>query len=337
VTPTTPAELLAASDVLQRNEHVTVIGAGVIGFSWAALFLAHGLHVRINDPDPELERRVLAGLERFGATLAALGLPSEGLTARLEFEPDLERSIEGSDVVQENGPENIDFKPQLWARVERIAGNHALLLSSTSGHPATSQARNMTDPGRLLVGHPFNPPHLVPLVEVVPGEGTDPRAVDDAVAFFTALGKRPLVLRKEMPGFVANRLQSALFQESIYLVTEGVVSMDDLDAVVTSSIGLRWAAAGPFLTFHLGGGAGGLAHFFKHLGPGLESRWTSLGHPRLDEATVALLTEEVNRAYGATSIDELERRRDRQQLSILDALEKARGEAPTALDQASKA
>jgi ketoreductase RED1 len=319
VSPATPAEVLAGSEVLRRNERVAVIGAGVIGISWAALFLAHGLEVRVSDPHPETEQRVRAGLDRFSRALAELGLPIDGLDERLAFATGVEDAVEGANVVQENGPEDLGFKQDLWATVEGVVGSAALLLSSTSGHPATGQAAKMSDPSRLLVGHPFNPPHLVPLVEVVPGQRTAAEAVDDAVAFYRALGKRPLVLRKEMPGFVANRLQAALFQECIHLVAEGVVGMADLDAVVTSSIGLRWAAAGPFLTFHLGGGAGGLPHFLRHLGPGMERRWKTLGRPQLDEATVGLLIDEVEGAYGDTPIEELERRRDLMQLAIMAA------------------
>jgi ketoreductase RED1 len=316
----TPAEVLAANEVLRRREHVAVVGAGTIGASWTALFLAHGLEVRVHDPAPGAEERLGATLESISPILAALGLPTGGLDERLRFAGELEAAVEGADVVQENGPENMAFKRDLWARVEKAAGADTLLLSSTSGMRATAMAKQMTDASRLLVGHPFNPPHLVPLVEVVPGEQTDPAVVEETVAFYRALGKRPLVLRKEVPGFVANRLQSALFQECVHLVAEGVVSMADLDAVVTSSIGLRWAAAGPFLTFHLGGGQGGLAHFLTHLGPGMEGMWGILGHPRLDEPTVELLSEEVDRAYGDVPLDELERRRDRMQLAILHAL-----------------
>lgn len=320
MTAATPAGVLAANEVLRRREHVAVVGAGTIGASWTALFLAHGLEVRVHDPAPGAEDRVGATLESISPILAALGLPTGGLDERLRFASELEAAVEGVDVVQENGPENMAFKRDLWARVEKAAGPDTLLLSSTSGMRATAMAKQMTDASRLLVGHPFNPPHLVPLVEVVPGEQTDPAVVEEAVEFYRALGKRPLVLRKEVPGFVANRLQSALFQECVHLVAEGVVSMADLDAVVTSSIGLRWAAAGPFLTFHLGGGQGGLPHFLTHLGPGMEGMWGILGHPRLDEPTVELLSEEVDRAYGDVPLDELERRRDRMQLAILHAL-----------------
>lgn len=315
-----PADLLAGSDVLQRSEQVAVIGAGVIGTSWAALMLAHGLQVRVHDPDPDVRAKVRAGLEQVTPALDALGLPTQGLADRLEFADDVEHAVDGARVIQENGPEKLEFKQQLWTRVEKVVDATALLLSSTSGQPATLQAQEMADGSRLLVGHPFNPPHMVPLVEVVPGERTDPAAVEEAVAFYRALGKRPLVLRKEKPGFVANRLQSAMFQECVSLVAEGVVTMEDLDEVVTSSIGMRWAVNGPFLTFHLGGGPGGLPHFLKHLGPGMQARWASLGHPQFDEPTVALLTEAVEHAYGDLTYDELERRRDAGQLAVMRAL-----------------
>lgn len=266
-------------------------------------------------------RDAIAGI---APTLDALGLPTADLTARLIFADDVEGAVDGADVVQENGPEDIEFKRQLWATVEHLVAPTTLLLSSTSGIKATAQAKHLDDPGRIVFGHPFNPPHLVPLVEVVPGEQTEQTEqaiVDEVVAFYRALGKQPSVLRKEVPGFVANRLQSALFQECVHLVAEGVVSMDDLDAVVTSSIGLRWAAAGPFLTFHLGGGSGGLAHFLEHLGPGMEGMWKqALGHPELDEATKEILLGELDAAYGDHSIDELARRRDQAQVGIMQSL-----------------
>jgi ketoreductase RED1 len=321
-----PADLLADSEVLQRFEQVAVIGAGVIGISWTGLFLAHGLAVRVHDPDPQVRDKVDAGLGQITPALQALGLPTAGLRDRLQFADDVDQAVRDATVVQENGPEKLAFKQDLWARVEQVVGREALLLSSTSGQPATLQGERMHDPSRLVVGHPFNPPHMVPLVEVVPGERTDSAAVEEAVAFYRALGKRPLVLRKEKPGFVANRLQSAMFRECVSLVAEGVVTLEDLDQIVTSSIGMRWAVNGPFLTFHLGGGPGGLAHFIAHLGPGMQNRWASLGNPTFDEATIALLTEQVEQAYGDLTYDELERRRDAGQLAVMRALADIREE-----------
>ncbi|WP_086693523.1 3-hydroxyacyl-CoA dehydrogenase family protein [Streptomyces recifensis] len=298
----------------------TVIGAGVIGTSWTALFLAHGLRVTVTDPRPEAEQQVRAGVEEIAPSLAALGLPTEGLTDRLRFEPDLAAAVADADLVQENGPERLGVKQEIWRTVEQAAPAHALFATSTSGVPATAIAEALEQPGRLVVGHPFNPPHLVPLVEVVPGERTAPETVERACALYTALGKKPQVLRKEIPGFVANRLQSALFREAVHLVAEGVVTEAELDAIVTDSIGMRWAVAGPFHTFHLGGGPGGLPHFLTHLGTQMAAGWPHLGRPLLDESTVALLTQQAQDAFGTESVAELAERRDRAQIALMNAL-----------------
>ncbi|MFG3046698.1 3-hydroxyacyl-CoA dehydrogenase family protein [Streptomyces sp. NPDC048241] len=308
------------SDTL-AGTRATVIGAGVIGISWTALFLAHGLHVTVTDPRPDAEDQVRAGVAEIAPTLAALGLPTDGPTDRLCFEPDLATAVADADLVQENGPERLDVKREIWRTVEQAAPAHALFATSTSGVPATAIAEALEQPERLVVGHPFNPPHLVPLVEIVPGERTSPETVARARALYTALGKKPQVLRKEIPGFVANRLQSALFREAVHLVAEGVVTEAELDAVVTDSIGLRWAVAGPFRTFHLGGGPGGLPHFLTHLGTAMEAGWPALGRPALDEPTVALLSRQAEDAFGAEPVAELAARRDRAQLALLTALD----------------
>jgi ketoreductase RED1 len=309
-----------AEEVLRRRHTVGVIGGGTIGASWTALFLAKGLEVRIVDPRPDIGDIVRRSIASIAPSLAALGLPTDDLDARLHTTDRLEEALDGVDVVQENGPEDFAFKRQLWPQVEAAVSPSTLLLSSSSGIRASAMAKQMVDPARLVIGHPFNPPHLVPLVEVVPAPDTPPALVDEAMAFYRALGKHPLVLNKEVPGFVANRLQSALFRECVHLVSEGVVGMGDLDAIVTSSIGLRWAVAGPFLTFHLGGGQGGLAYFLEHLGPATEAMWGILGDPRLDEATINRLMEELARAYGDATIEELEQQRDAMQLAVLKAL-----------------
>ncbi|MER8027364.1 3-hydroxyacyl-CoA dehydrogenase NAD-binding domain-containing protein [Streptomyces bauhiniae] len=311
------------SDTL-AGTRATVIGAGVIGISWTALFLAHGLHVTVTDPRADAEAQVRAGVEEIAPTLAALGLPTDGLTGRLRFEPDLAAAVADADLVQENGPERLDVKREIWRTVEQAAPAHALFATSTSGVPATAIAEALEQPERLVVGHPFNPPHLVPLVEIVPGERTSPETVKRARDLYTALGKKPQVLRKEIPGFVANRLQSALFREAVHLVAEGVVTEAELDAVVTDSIGMRWAVAGPFRTFHLGGGPGGLPHFLAHLGTAMEAGWPALGRPALDEPTVALLARQSEEAFGAEPVAEPAARRDRAQLALMTALGEAR-------------
>jgi ketoreductase RED1 len=303
-----------------KFDDVAVVGAGTIGISWTALFLAHGARVRLFDVRPDISAYVTTNLEQIAPTLSALGLPTQTLTQRLEISGSLESAVTGAQVVQENGPELLELKHKLLADIERATAPTTLLLSSTSALPATQLAANLAHPERLVVGHPFNPPHLVPLVEVVPGERTDPRAVALAVEFYTAMGKHPIVVRKEIPGFVANRLQAAMFRECVYLVSQGVVEEDALDEIVTSSIGLRWAADGPFLSFHLGGGPGGLAQFLQHLGPGLEGLWKVLGGAELDDQTVNLLATQASRAFGTRPIEELESERDRRTLAILNAV-----------------
>ncbi|MDM0117854.1 3-hydroxyacyl-CoA dehydrogenase NAD-binding domain-containing protein [Variovorax sp. J22R133] len=305
--------------VLGRYRNTCVIGAGVIGASWAALFLAHGLNVVINDPQPGIEAAVRETLVKIGPTLRALGLPHEGLEKNLRFEPDLERAVAGADLVQENGPEQTEWKQQLWARIEKAVPGHALLLSSSSARTATLQAQHMKDPSRLLVGHPFNPPHLIPLVEIVPGERTDPKAVEEAVAFYTALGKVARVLRKEIAGFVANRLQRALFRESCYLVKEGVVTIDELDDIVTSSIGLRWAVNGPFSSFYMGGGSTGFHGFFKQFGPGMKTSWANHSPIEYTDEVAQLIIDQGEAAYAGTPMELMERRRDDMQVTLLRA------------------
>jgi ketoreductase RED1 len=310
----------AQQDILKRYSKVTVIGAGVIGASWTALFLAHGLAVTVNDPRPDVESIVRDYIRNNLSTLKELGLATDNLEMKLSFEADLERSVAGADLVQENGPERIEFKQHLWGRIGKVVGEHALMLSSSSAKTATEQALKMSRPERLLVGHPFNPPHLIPLVEVVPGERTSPEAVDDAVAFYAALGKVPRVVRKEMPGFVANRLQRAIFRECCYLVIQGVVKVDELDDIVTSSIGLRWAADGPFRSFHLGGGAGGFKSFFKQFGPGLNEAWKNMASVNLDEAAQNEIIAQAEASFAAQPPEQLESERDAKQLAIIRAL-----------------
>jgi ketoreductase RED1 len=295
-----------------------VLGAGTIGLSWAALFAAHDMDVRVQDPRPDLQ-------EQLDATVAALSpLLGADLGARITVAPDLEAAVEGVDVVQENGPERLDLKQELWVRVEAAAPASALLLSSTSGLMPSDMAAQMREPGRLLVGHPFNPPHVVPLVEVVPGAQTPPEGAQAAADFYRSLGKVPVVLRKEIGGFVANRLQSALFRESVNLVLQGVVTPEELDQVVTESVGVRWATAGPFESYHLGGGPGGLRHLLEHLGPGMARRWKDLGQPELTPELVDQVSTDTEQRFADVPYDVRTADRDRVQLAVLAAREQAR-------------
>ena len=284
------------------------------------MFLAHGLNVVVNDPQPNIETTLKGALLKIAPTLRELGLPDESLDRSLRFEPDLERAVADADLVQENGPERPEWKQQLWARIENAVPKHALLLSSSSARPATEQGREMKDASRLLVGHPFNPPHLIPLVEIVPGERTDPDAIADAVAFYEALGKVPRVLKKEIQGFVANRLQRAIMREACYLVQESVVTIDELDDIVTSSIGLRWAVNGPFSSFHMGGGPEGLKSFFQHLGKNMAASFDVIPPVELDDKLQHRIIDQAAASFGKIPIPQMERQRDNAQVALLRSL-----------------
>lgn len=305
--------------ILERYHDTCIVGAGVIGASWAALFLAHGLRVVICDPQPDIEARVRDYFRKAAPTLKQLGLPYEGLERNLRFESDLERALAGARLVQENGPERLEWKQDLWARIEQAVDGRALLLSSSSACTATVQSEKMRDPTRLLVGHPFNPPHLVPLVEVVPGQHTDAEATADAVAFYSALGKVARVLRKEIRGFVANRLQGVIMREACYLVQQGVVTIDELDDIVTSSIGLRWAVNGPFSSFYMGGGPTGFHGYFKQFGPGMKVSWARPSPIEYSDEIAQLVIGQGERAYAGTTMEQMERRRDDTQVALLHA------------------
>jgi ketoreductase RED1 len=314
----------------EDSRSVAVIGAGTIGLSWASLFAAHGHRVRVQDPRPDIAGEVEESVRHYARLQPEAAPDPDQLLARIEIVTDVESAVAGVDVVQENAPERLPLKQELFARIEQAAPERALILSSTSALMPSDLAREMHTPGRLLVGHPFNPPEVLPLVEIVPGERTEQWAVDAAVAFYRELGKKPVVLHKEINGFVANRLQSTLFRECVWLVSQGVVSAAELDEIVTESIGIRWATAGPFESFHLGGGPGGMRHFLQHLGPGMARRWKVVEQPELDEPTVELISGQVESRFGDRSYDELTQGRDRAQLAVIEARDAAReeGSAP---------
>jgi ketoreductase RED1 len=306
---------------MQDIRRVTVVGGGLIGASWCALFLAHGLEVVLHDVVPDAERRVREELQRISPALQSLGLVLDPQTPRLSFTLDLADAVRHADAVQECGPERLAFKQDLWARIERHCSPTTLLMSSSSGITASMQSRRMNTPERMLIAHPFNPPHLIPLVELVPGRRTDARAMAVAQVFFTGLGKRVVRLRKEIPGFVANRIQAAVIRESVSL-RQGVVSVEDLDVAVTQSLGLRWAVGGPFISAHLGGGAGGIRAFWGQFATGLQLLWL---HMRLKPVWLGRgaqrdLAEAVEKAYGAKPVADLAMTRDRRQNAVLGAL-----------------
>ncbi|KNB54217.1 hydroxylacyl-CoA dehydrogenase [Streptomyces caatingaensis] len=289
-----------------------------MGLAWAALFASHGIEVTVTDPREDLDEAVDEALP-----LLAAGLPGsdpDGLRGRIRTTHDLAGAVAGARLVQENGPEDLEFKRRLFADIAGHAPGDAVLATSTSGIVASRIAEGLPDAvaARLLVAHPFNPPHIVPLVEIVPGARTSEDVVEAAVAFYRSLGKVPVRLHREVPGFVANRLQSAVLREAIHLVLEGVVDAGELDTVMKASLGGRYATVGPFESFHLGGGPGGIRHMMRHLGPGLAEGWRRLGRPELDDAAVATIVARTEAAYGTGPAAYRERAalRDRKHLAL---------------------
>jgi carnitine 3-dehydrogenase len=303
---------------------VAVVGTGVIGASWAALFLARGLDVAATDPSPGAEDRLRGDVAAHWSSLQ----PVDGASPeRLTFTPDPADAVADADFVQENGPEREDVKHALYAMLDEATRPDVMLASSSSGMLPSVIARGCPHhPERVVIGHPFNPPHLIPLVEVVPGEKTADEAVERAMAFYTAMGKKPIRLRQELPGHVANRLQAALWQEAYSLVERGVATVADIDTAIAHGPGLRWAILGPFANQHLSGGPGGLAHVLEHLGPPTQEWWRDLRSVTLTPQLNAKLVAGVEEELAGVDPAELVARRD----AVLNALlaAKARTELP---------
>jgi carnitine 3-dehydrogenase len=274
--------------------HVAALGGGLIGRSWTALFLAAGRSVAVFDPDPATERRVRETVETAWPVLQQLGLAQGSEpSGELVVCDDPRAAVDGAQFVQESIPERVAVKHELYAAIEPALDHQAIVASSASGLTLSELQQGWSDPSRLVLGHPFNPPHLIPLVEVMGNERTADGVVAAARRFYEAVGKVTIEVKREVPGHVANRLQAALWREAIHLVNEGVATVGDIDTAVSSGPGLRWAVMGPTLLFHLGGDEGGLATFCERYAESFNRWFDDLGDPRLDEATVRRLVEGV--------------------------------------------
>jgi 3-hydroxyacyl-CoA dehydrogenase len=296
---------------------IAIVGTGVIGASWAALFLAHGLEVIATDPAPNAEENLREYIDNAWPALEQLGLSSDASKERLSFTTKLSDALEGVDLVQENGPERPDFKIKLFADMDAVTPETTILASSSSGIPIGVSQSSCKHPERCVIGHPFNPPHLIPLVEVVGSEKTSPATVDRAIAFYASIGKRPIHVRKEVVGHVANRLQAALYREVVYLLEQDVLSVSDADAAVSWGPGLRWGVMGPNLLFHLAGGQGGIHHFMEHLAGPMTTWWKDLGNPEFTPDLKEKIVQGVLAEAGNQSIDELAGERDKLLLGLL--------------------
>jgi 3-hydroxyacyl-CoA dehydrogenase len=284
---------------------IAIVGTGVIGASWAAQYLARGFDVIATDPAPNAEADLRKYVDEAWEMLTTIGLSPGASRDRLTFTKDMKQALAQADLVQENGPERPDFKMKLFAEMDEATPIDSIIASSSSGITPSVMQSNCKHPERVLVGHPFNPPHIIPLVEVVGGAKTSPEAITQAMAFYASIGKKPIHLQKELPGHVANRLQAALYREMLYLIEQGVLSVEDTDAAVSYGPGLRWGVMGQSLQWHLGGGAGGIKHFMDHLMDPLTGMMKALGTPNITPELKQKIIDGVMREAEGRSVEQL--------------------------------
>jgi 3-hydroxyacyl-CoA dehydrogenase len=306
---------------------IAIIGTGVIGASWTALFLAKGLQVVATDVAPNAEAALRKFVETAWPALERLGLSPGASQSNLTFNPTLAEAIAGADLVQENGPERIDFKQKLYKQLDELLPPRVIIASSSSGLTMSQiQLGAASHPERCVIGHPFNPPHLIPLVEIVGGAKTSEETIRRADQFYTSIGRRTVRVNKELPGHVANRLQAALAREVYHLVAEGVVSAADVDTALCWGPGLRWGIMGNMMLNHLGGGPGGIEHFFQQFTGPMTAWWKVLGSPVLTPEVQKKLIDSVHAEVGARTIEELEAERDETLLGLIELRTRVQGD-----------
>ncbi len=299
---------------------VGVVGTGVIGAGWAARCLARGLNVIASDPAPAAEKLLRQKIDNAEPALTRLGLGTADMQERLHFTTDLSELCGGVDFIQESAPENEDLKKRLHARLDAAAVQEIVIASSSSGLLPSRIQSECSRPGRIVIGHPFNPVYLLPLVEVLGGERTDETSIEAAMAFYKSLGMHPLRVRTEVPGYISDRLQEALWREALHMVAEGVATTDEIDDAIIYGPGLRWAFMGTCLTFHLAGGDVGMRHMLEQFGPALELPWTKLQAPELTEELIDRMVSGTQAQSAGRSVKELENLRDNCLIEIMRAL-----------------
>ena len=302
--------------------HIAIVGTGTIGASWATHYLARGFDVTATDPAPGAEAALRSYVEGAWEGVKSLGLAPSASTDRLKFTSDMPSALADADFVQENAPERPELKVKLFADIDDATPPDAIIASSSSGITMSVMQAGCRRPERTVIGHPFNPPHVIPLVEVVGGTKTAPETVREAMDFYASIGKKPIHLKKELPGHVANRLQSALYREVVYLIGEGVLDVADADDAVSWGPGLRWGVMGPNLLWHLGGGQGGIQHFMDTLMPRMAANWPGLGNPEFTPKLAEQIVKGVLEEADGKSIEELEAERDEMLFGLIAVRDK---------------
>jgi carnitine 3-dehydrogenase len=301
---------------------VAVLGAGTIGASWTALFLARGLQVSVQDPNPAAETFVRRYLADAWPTLHRLGMADNASPDHWTFHTAPVAAVHGADFMQESAPERLDIKRALYVEIDSALPSDAILASSSSGLMMSDLQPGLASAARMAIGHPFNPPHLIPLVEVVGGKATAPATIAWCLDFYRHIGKRPIHIRKEAPGHLANRLQAALWREAVHAVVTGLASVEDVDTAISAGPGLRWAVMGPHMTFHLGGGEGGMTHLLAQFRPAFEAWWRTMGTPELTDAVCQQLIEGVAAEAAGRNMATLVRERDAVLVPLLELVSK---------------
>ena len=299
---------------------VAVIGTGVIGAGWAARVLAHGLDVVAWDPSADWQVRLKAALENAWPALNKVGLYPGASLDRLHCADSMEAACAVADFIQESAPERLELKRSLHARIDANARAEVIIASSTSGLLPSDFQADCRRPDRVIVGHPFNPVYLLPLVEVLGGSQTADKNIDRAMEFYTNLGMHPLRVRSEIEGFLSDRLQEALWREILHLVNDDVANTGELDAAITYGPGLRWAFMGTCLSFHMAGGDAGMRDFMKQFGPALKLPWTKLAAPELTDELIDKMTTGTRQQAAGRTVKELEQLRDDCLIAIMQAL-----------------
>jgi len=302
---------------------LAVIGTGVIGNGWIARALAQGWDVVSFDPDPKAPARTQAFIDNAWPSLTQLGLAPDANPERLTFADTIEKAVDGADLIQENVPERLPLKQEILAAIDAAAAPDVIIGSSTSGFkPTDLQQQCQQAPGRVIVAHPFNPVYLLPLVELVGGETTQSMQIASAQRLYQALAMRPLVVRREIEGHIADRLMEALWREALHLVNDGVATTEEIDAAVVYGCGLRWPLMGTFLTFHLAGGEPGMRHMLEQFGPALKLPWTKLEAPELTDELIDKVVEGCEHQAAGRSVATLDRRRDDFLVELLEVVQK---------------
>jgi carnitine 3-dehydrogenase len=314
----------------KQVRRIAIIGTGVIGASWAAQYLARGFDVIATNPDPNAESILRKNIDAAWKELTIIGLSPDATRDRLTFTSNMKEALSEADFVQENGPERPDFKIKLFAEMDHATPTDSIIASSSSGITMSVIQSECKHPERCVIGHPFNPPHIIPLVEVVGGSKTSPEVIQRAIAFYASIGKKPIYLRKELSGHAANRLQAALYREVLYLIEQGILSVEDVDTAVSWGPGLRWGLMGQNMLWHIGGGEGGIRQFMEKFMDPLAVLMKELGNPEVTTKLKQTIIDGVMQEAGNRSVKQLAEGENEMLLQLIDLRTKDATESKSA-------